>query len=192
MQHLILQTTGLTLFGRLVASLSEENPCGISSVNCATPFFFIPPISFNLIISSLLHTTSSFHLLQWQQPSPLPFHLGIFFSTYLVQIQNTFTKLTCRVTTMQPTMGTTLLRCPWANAPGAMQMFDRLCWCLSGSCPCEALGLTPHIKLQQGVCQKMHDPSPLDLHFSGPSSIWDPEYKWKGDGLSFCFAFTHF
>lgn len=46
-QHLILQTTSLTLFGRLVASLSKENPCGISSLNCAAHFlFFFFPLQF--------------------------------------------------------------------------------------------------------------------------------------------------
>lgn len=57
MQHLILQTMSLTLFGRRVASLSDENPCGISSVNYATPFFFPPPNFFqsHYFLSSTYH-----------------------------------------------------------------------------------------------------------------------------------------
>lgn len=153
--------------------------------------FIIFPISFNLIISSLLHTTSSFHFLQWQQPPPLTIHLGVFSSVHLVEIQNTFTKLTCRVTIVLPTMSTSLLRCLQENTTGAMQvMFNRLHWCLTGSWPQEALGLTLHTRLQLGVWRKTYNPPPLDQHFSGPSSIWDSEYKWKGDGLSFCFALT--
>lgn len=155
-------------------------------------FFFPPTISFNLIISSLLHTTSSFHLLQWQQPPPLPIHLGVFFSVYLVQIQNTFTKLTCRVTIMLPTMGTSLLRCLQVNATGAMQVvFDRLFWCLFGSCPWEAPGLTLHTRLQRGVCGRHMTHHPW-TNISQDHQVFgtQTEDKWKGDGLSFCFALT--
>lgn len=119
MQHLIRQTTSLTLSGRLVASLCEENLLAYLLLK-VLHFFF------NLIISSLLHTTS-FHLLQWQQSPPLPIHLSIFSSVYLVQTEHIFTKLTCRVSVMLPTMGTSLLICLQENATSAIQvMFDRL------------------------------------------------------------------